>query len=403
MMKILLAEDALDIQMLLRVWLEEYGYTVMTANNGQEALDILAAHDDIHLVLSDWVMPVFSGLELCRYVRADKQRSYVYFILLTGNEDREAMIEGMEAGADDFLLKPINKNELRVRLSAGARIVTLEQNLEERNQALSESKRKVQAAYEQISRDLQTAAKMQRALLPAPGVLGNIHFDWLFYPSSFMAGDMLNYFELNDDYIGFYQLDVAGHGVSSALLSFTLYHHINNESNQSDLLLRTDEHGQLMPVPPEKVVKQLNQWFQSSPEQMLYFTMVYGYIQRHTGELSFTQAGHPRPIVLQADDGSCRLCGEGGFPVGMLPDLDYDSVRLQLDKGDRLFLYSDGIPECQNPAGEEFGDKRLMSILADHAHATLPNVLEALGNSLADWHGKTEFEDDVTLLVIERE
>jgi len=383
MNKILLVEDALETRYILSMTLQKYGYVVITAENGEQAWEILQQQADIQLVLSDWMMPLMDGIQLCQAIRNKQDwHSYIYFILLTAKGDKDAVIQGMEAGADDFLLKPVNLNELRVRLNAGNRIIELEKTLEC-------SKQKVQQAYDQISLDLESAAKMQQALLPQPGRLGNIEFDWIFCPYRFVAGDMFNYFELNDKYLGFYQLDVAGHGVSSALLSFTLDHRIVNS-----LLLDNNN----TPVAPEEVVAALNEEFQNSLDN--YFTIIYGYINKDSGEVCLTQAGHPKPIFVSGSN--AKLYGEGGFPVGMLPDLEYQSFKLQLEIGERFFIYSDGVTECMNSDNEQFSESRFVSLLEQYHDLSLDALLKKIGIELRNWRKEIPFDDDVTLLAFER-
>ncbi len=399
-MKILLVEDAKSIRVLLALWLKKYGYTVIMAEDGQQAWNILQDQQDIFLVLSDWMMPKMDGIQLCQAIRQMTRNTYIYVILMTAKTEENAVIQGMEAGADDFLVQPVNKDELRVRLNAGQRIIKLEQMLERRNQALLNSNRKVQLAYQQIRHDLEMVATMQKSLLPKADILGNTQFNWFFYPSNFVAGDMFNYFELDDNYLAFYQLDVAGHGVSSALLSFTLHHRIANNPIQKDLLLEATEQG-YRPVFPEKVVTALNQEFQSSAEQMIYFSLIYGYIHQKTGEIHITQAGHPNPIHLSKINHQAKLCGEGGFPVGMLPELQYDSFRVQLQPGDRFFIYSDGVTECLNPDKQPFSESGFLALLEKINDQPLEKVLEKVGNTLKTWRNHIAFDDDLSLLAFE--
>lgn len=393
-MKILLAEDFEDNRFFLTMVLENYGYEVITANDGQQAWDILTQREDINLVLSDWVMPNIDGTQLCQLIRQSHRSRYTYIILMTAIGEEKAVVRGMEAGADDFLRKPVESEELRVRLNAGQRIIELENTLAERNQ-------KLQEAYNQIKQDLESAAEMQQDLLPEPKILANFRFDRLFYPCQFIAGDIFNFFELGEHYIGFYQLDVSGHGIRSALLSFTLYHRIANEPYQRGLLLRKIE-GEYQPVPPEQVLYALNNRFQSSAYSDLYFTMVYGYIHKQTGELQFGQAGHPSPIYITYSDKKARICGEGGFPIGLLPDREYDRITLHLQPGDRFFLYSDGITECMNKEDTLFSEERLIQLLETTQAHPLAQVLQNVGAILKTWHDCEKFEDDVTLLAIER-
>lgn len=185
-MKILLAEDFEDNRFFLTMVLESYGYEVISANDGQQAWDILTQREDINLVLSDWVMPNIDGIQLCQLIRRSHRSRYTYIILMTALGEEKAVVRGMEAGADDFLRKPVESEELRVRLNAGQRIIELENTLAEHNQ-------KLQAAYNQIKQDLESAAEMQQDLLPEPKILANFRFDRLFYPCQFIAGDIFNF------------------------------------------------------------------------------------------------------------------------------------------------------------------------------------------------------------------
>jgi two-component system cell cycle response regulator len=127
--KILLADDERIARTLVRGWLESWGYEVVIAERGDEALAILEAQQDIHLCLLDWVMPGLDGVDVCRKLRAGPPEPYRYLILLTARSQPEHVVEGLEAGADDYIVKPCNMLELRVRLRAGARVVELQKAL----------------------------------------------------------------------------------------------------------------------------------------------------------------------------------------------------------------------------------------------------------------------------------
>ena len=137
-MKVLIADDEAISRRLLQGYLERWGHEVVAAQNGAEAWELFAA-GDFPVVISDWVMPELDGVELIRRIRASQRPGYVYTILLTSKAQKEDLVEGMEAGADDFVTKPFDRDELRVRLRAGERIIQLEQNLAEQNRALREA------------------------------------------------------------------------------------------------------------------------------------------------------------------------------------------------------------------------------------------------------------------------
>ena len=137
-MRILVADDSAVGRYLLQGYLEEWGYEASYARDGAEAWRLFQ-EGDFPIVLSDWVMPEMDGLDLIRLIRASKRRGYVYIILLTARSEKNDLVQGMEAGADDFMTKPPNEDELRVRLRAGERIIQLEERLEAQNRALRDA------------------------------------------------------------------------------------------------------------------------------------------------------------------------------------------------------------------------------------------------------------------------
>jgi signal transduction histidine kinase len=137
-MKVLIAEDDAVSRRLLQSNLERWGHEVVSAENGAEAWRLFQ-RDEFPIVISDWMMPAMDGVELIQRIRASERPGYVYAILLTAKSQTEDLVRGMEAGADDFLSKPFDRDELRVRLRAGERIVQLEQHLAEQNRQLRET------------------------------------------------------------------------------------------------------------------------------------------------------------------------------------------------------------------------------------------------------------------------
>jgi len=137
-MKALIADDSLVMRRLLQATLEGWGFDVVCASDGAEALAFLQASDPPRLAILDWIMPVFTGPEVCRLVRQKKDPEYTYLILLTSKSQREDIVEGLGAGADDYVVKPFDKHELEVRLRAGRRILDLQIELVAAQEALRE-------------------------------------------------------------------------------------------------------------------------------------------------------------------------------------------------------------------------------------------------------------------------
>ncbi|HYW42334.1 MAG TPA: diguanylate cyclase [Bryobacteraceae bacterium] len=136
--KVLAAEDNPVFQSMLRSMLTKWGYDAIIARDGAEAWQILQADDAPRLAILDWMMPEMDGVEVCRRVRAANREPYIYILLLTARTDAQDLVDGMEAGADDYLTKPFNSHELRVRLRAGRRILDLQEQLLQAREALRE-------------------------------------------------------------------------------------------------------------------------------------------------------------------------------------------------------------------------------------------------------------------------
>ena len=142
-MKVLIADDDPVSRRLLQSYLQKWGYEVAVAVNGADAWRMFE-QEEFPVVISDWMMPEVDGAELIRRIRASQRPHYVYAILLTSRSQKEDLVEGMEAGADDFVNKPFLAEELRVRLRAGERIVKLERALADQNRALLEAQAALQ-------------------------------------------------------------------------------------------------------------------------------------------------------------------------------------------------------------------------------------------------------------------
>ena len=137
-MRILVAEDNPVFQSMLKNMLAKWGYEVVLAGNGQDAWKILQETPAPSLAILDWMMPGLDGVEVCRRVREAAQERYIYVLLLTAKTEQKDLVEGMDAGADDYLTKPFNTHELRVRLRAGRRILDLQEQLLHAQDALRE-------------------------------------------------------------------------------------------------------------------------------------------------------------------------------------------------------------------------------------------------------------------------
>ncbi len=395
-MKILIVEDEKVSRLLLKNRLLKWGYEVTAAADGAEAWEIFQK-EHFPMVISDWIMPKMDGLELLRRIRSIKRSGYVYTILLTAHSEKDDILAGMESGADDFIAKPFDNDELLARLKVGRRITDLEQNLAQRNLELQ----KINA---RMHRDLKVAAGIQQSFLPAKlPECKEAEFAWKFVPCDELAGDTLNIFSLDEEYIGLYLLDVSGHGVSAALLSVNLSRTLNPNPGQSDIL----KEQTLTPpgyrlASPGEVADRLNQRFPLDTNTGQYFTMQYGQLSLKTREFHFISAGHP-PMIHIKRDGTSKALLVRSPPIGFMSGDNYlyQEQTIALSPGDRLYLYSDGIIEAMNSDKEQFGVKQLKRTLAQARSRSLSESLEAVSEQIDLWTDGKGCGDDLSLLSLE--
>ncbi len=393
-MKILIAEDEAVSRKKLQRILEKWGYEVVVTTNGAEALRAFQ-DDHFSLVITDWMMPEMDGLELVKRIRAMNLPEYVYVIMLTAKSKKDDLIAGLEMGADEFVSKPFHQDELRARVNNGLRIIRLESSLSRRNAELHE-------INQRMKWDLEAAAKIQASLLPAasPNVEG-ITVSWRFKPCDELAGDIFNVFKLDENEIGLYILDVSGHGVPAALLAVSVSNMMSPILDQASLLKTyCDNAPGYQITSPAEVLNHLNNRFPLDMENGQYFTLLYGILNKKTRQFRYSSAGHPG-IIYQPRQQRAEILKTPSLPVGFLENNHYEEYTLHLEKYDRIYLYSDGIPEAESQDNKLFGQERMMQILEENRSNTLEESVNALLTRVEEWATPSPLKDDATLLGIE--
>lgn len=395
----MLVDDDAVARSILSQLLRRQGHEVIEVADGQAAWE-LVQRGGISFIVSDWVMPKIHGPDLCRRIRGAALDHYTYVILCTSKGAKADLIEGMDAGADDFLVKPISSEELRVKVRAGERILSLEQGLADKNRELASINQRLESAHKLIEDDLKAAATLQTTLLPPPALCAlGVQCEWRLEPSGYIAGDTFNFFAMDERQVGFYLLDVSGHGVPAAMLSVTLSMILTPDETAGNPLMRYNRDCSFFEIAsPGEALHELNSRFQSKDDR--YFTMVYGLFDTRSTTLRLAQAGHPGPILIRKG-GEIRRLGTGGMPLGIWPNVEFDCFEVSFRHGDRLILYSDGVTECVNPQGKIFGEARLLACLQQHGAATLDELLTDVIEETKAWRSVGNFADDISLLAIE--
>jgi phosphoserine phosphatase RsbU/P len=376
MLQILVIDDDLVMQMILKNTLQSQGYNVIVAKNGIEGIS-LAKENLPALVICDWMMPEVDGLEVCRQLKLDQNLSSTIFILLTSKGAVEDKVQALDNGADDFLSKPIDKTELIASVRAGLRIYQLNQDLQLQKQLLEA--------------ELAEASEYIQSLLPV-ALKGEVNILAEFIPSSQLGGDCYDFYWLDDDHLAIYLIDTSGHGVGSALLSISILN-----------LLRSQSFGKEKFYEPSKIMTELNQAFQMSQHNGRYFTMWYGVFKRSQRKLTYANAGHPQGLLIARDPENPQIqeLPSLDMPVGFFPDVKYTSVEISVPLNSRLYIFSDGIFEIRQENGKIWGVAKFFDLLKEQF--TLGEEVNAsfVLQKIRTETPTAKFDDDVSLLQID--
>ncbi|MGR3615885.1 MAG: PP2C family protein-serine/threonine phosphatase [Paracoccaceae bacterium] len=400
--RVLVVDDSRLQRRILASSLRKGGFEVAEASSGKEALEIVATFLP-DLVLSDWLMPGMNGLEFCRALRNLPTDAYCYFILLTSKSEKGEVAQGLDAGADDFLTKPVSSDELRARISAGSRILSMERELSNKNRIVSETLGELQRVYDAIDKDLIQARKIQESLVPELSRdFGKSRVSLLLRPCGHIGGDLVGMFQPTLDQLGFYSIDVSGHGITSAMMTARLGGYLS--SSYFDQNVAIDKHSEngLALHEPCDVAETLNSRLIADKGIEEYFTIAYCIADLHSGVVKMVQAGHPHPLLIRKN-GDVEFVGEGGVPIGLIGDVTFSQVEIQMNPGDRLLLYSDGFTEAQLQHGGMLEEEGLLDLVArcrvkSTGREFLDDLYWNLSNVMAPEIG---LEDDVSATLFE--
>src|SRR5262245_28172866 len=395
LMRVLIADDDPISRRLLERTLQLWGYEVTTARDGAEAWKLFLERD-FPVVITDWIMPGLDGLELVRKIRASSRPGYVYVILLAAASHRREIVEGMASGADDFVSKPFDRDELRARLRAGERIIGLELALTERNRILSERNA-------EMEEDLRMACEVQQALLPqgypsfpanAPPERSALRFSDRYRPNGAVGGDFFDVLALSDAKAGLFICDVMGHGVRAALVTAMV------RALLESLRPLAQEPGHLLAEMNHDLIAIFGK--ASIP---VFLSAFYAMVDTSTGTIEYTNAGHPAPLLLRRGLGEVAFLpapgGKPGPPLGVRDHASYAVGSTTLAKGDVLLLFTDGLYEVVGADEEPFGEELLREAALKRLELSAGRLCDEILSEILRFSEGNGFADDVCLVGME--
>ncbi|MEY2507760.1 MAG: phosphoserine phosphatase RsbU/P [Verrucomicrobiota bacterium] len=379
--RILIADDDATSRKLLARILTRAGFTCTDAPDGIEALKQL--HDDPpSLLLLDFDMPGMDGAEVLKRLRHDGNPliAQIPAIMLTGHGGEESEVLCLEAGADDFVTKPINEAVLRARIDTHLRLRSMRSQLQKQNDEL-------EAWRKNLERDLEAARLTQQSLIPqkAP-LLPGWEIAACYKPVIQVGGDIYGWLRMMDGRTLFWIADATGHGASAALLTTLaklLFHHGTVENNA-----------------PAEIMEAVNNDFRSIFGARSFMTAMCVALDPANGRATVVGAGHP-PLLVARAGRRTESIPSSAPPLGLLERSEFIETNVDLEPGDAFFLYTDGIYGSGHEENPRLSSKRLAEMLeplAENAQALLDHVLDQAG--IKD-NGQ-EAPDDVAAITVRR-
>ncbi|MEE3446634.1 MAG: SpoIIE family protein phosphatase [Prevotella sp.] len=383
--KILSVDDEIDLELLLtqyfRRQIRKGEYEFKFAHNGLEALTMLLKEKDFDIILSDINMPEMDGLTLLTKIN-EMQNPALKCIMVSAYGDMGNIRQAMNNGAFDFATKPIDLDDLSV---------TIEKAIEQIRYIKTMQKEHTQ--LESIKGDLAVAREIQQAILPRifPPFPENAH--QLDIAASMNAakdvgGDFYDFFRIDDERIGFVIADVSGKGVPAAIFMAV----------SRTLIRATGIRG----VSAAECMTYSNVLLAKESANCMFVTVFYGIYNIKTGEVTYTNAGHNPPYLLKANGSLKSLGNSKNIAAGVMEDIPFTEETLQLEPGDTLLMYTDGVTEATDTEEKEYGEARLEALLKQSTQADCQQIIDNVKADVKAFVGEAEQSDDITLLALKR-
>jgi sigma-B regulation protein RsbU (phosphoserine phosphatase) len=375
-MSIIIVDDNATNQIIIKAILNKAGYeNLKIASSARELYDILdiesetEAKTNVDLILMDMMMPEIDGLEACKTILQMERYKDVPIIFVTALGDSNKMAEALDAGASDYVMKPINKMELLARIRSALRLKQEIDWHKERDK--------------QVKFKLELAKKVQRNVLSQPINDENVGISAIYQPSTELAGDFYAWYRIDENRYGVILLDMMGHGIASSLVCMYI------SSVLKDTITRITE--------PDLVMHELNRYMNQlyKKEELLnyYFTAIYLVLDTNKRTIDYVNAGHPPGKLLIGDQAT--LLTEGCCAIGLFENIDIRKGSIPYEDHMKLVLYTDGLSESLGDNEEAKLDTLVQRLIETETEAHAELVSDFIAG-----HSNESQKDDICLVMI---
>ena len=373
-------DDATSRKMLVRT-LSSAGYDCYESDNGAETLKLVHGEQP-SLLLLDFDMPGLDGAEVLKRMRADRDPAVAQIpaIMLTGHGGEESEVLCLEAGADDFVTKPINTAVLRARIKTQLRLRSMRRQLQQQNEELEEWRNN-------LERDLAAARLTQQLLIPQkPPALPGWEVAAYYRPVIQVGGDIYGWLRMRDGRILFWIADATGHGASAALLTALaklLFHHGSVEHDA-----------------PAAIMQAVNNDFRSIFGARSFMTAMCVALDPASGRANVVGAGHP-PLLIARHDGGADSIASSAPPLGLVERARFIETIVNLRRGEAFVLYTDGLFGAANGEKPRLTPEHLAKMI-DLSAPSAEALLMSMMNQAMPADSEHSLPDDVAALTVRR-
>lgn len=398
-------DDALVLSAITKLFAQE-GYVIFSAASGQEALSILK-REAVDLILCDSHMPGIDGIEVLKQayeIQPDSVR-----LLLSAHTDHETIVKAINVGhVSHFISKPWDNEPLcrtiRIFLDKSA----LEKEMKAMQTLIVEHHKELAKAHKSLKGQLEIGAKIHETLLlgQVPKDLKGVSIEAATVASNEVDGDFFEFYRPLGDVVDIVLGDVMGKGIPAALVATAVKTQLIRFAVPPSHPIIFDRetwwHEDLLKI--EDILTHVHSSIVPELIKLEYFvSLIYARIDLKKRVLTFIDCGFTKPIHWHAKEGKATFLKGENYPLGMVQKGNYKVKEVSFKENDLFVFYSDGVTEARSSTGEFFDTNRLIEIIEKECESSVENILKAIKKEVLEFHGKLNFDDDLSLIVVKIE